>query len=416
MRGHLRERGKGTWELRVYLGRDPLTRRDRYKTRTFKGGKRAAQEALAGFVAEVAAGVSSEGTFGTLVERWCTVASVSKDWSPKTIAETRRIIDTKLGPLLPLPLDKVRTSTLDTFYATLRTNGGRCGHVPAQRHGGQLCDNGQPLAPATVRRIHVVVHAALEQGVAWEWLMFNPAAKASPGKVEQPEVVPAEVPQILALVDAAERDDPDFATFLVLAGVTGARRGELCALRWSDIATQARSVTFSRVISVGPEGPVERRRPKTRSSRRTVSLDDATMALLQAHRTRGEDRAKACGVALPADAYVFSGDVEGSRPWRPDSTTRRFSRLRESVGVDPQIHLHSLRHFVVTSLLGAGVALPQVAGRVGHGGGGHTTLSVYSHFQQARDREVADLLGRILQRPDGAPRAADQHSQEAGRG
>jgi hypothetical protein len=50
-------------------------------------------------------------------------------------------------------------------------------------------------------------------------------------------------------------------------------------------------------------------------------------------------------------------------------------------------------------LLGAGVALPQVAGRVGHGGGGHTTLSVYSHFQQARDRDVADLLARILERP-----------------
>ncbi|MDP9402854.1 MAG: hypothetical protein M3P85_05855 [Actinomycetota bacterium] len=61
--------------------------------------------------------------------------------------------------------------------------------------------------------------------------MFNPAAKASPGKVEQAEIVPAEVPQVLALLNAAERYNPDLAVFLIIASVTGARRGELCALR-----------------------------------------------------------------------------------------------------------------------------------------------------------------------------------------
>ncbi len=383
----------------MYLGRDPVTRRDRYRTKTFKGGKRAAQEALASFVAQAGAGTSSEGTFGALVERWFTVASVSRDWSPKTIVETRRIIETKLGPLLPVSVDKLRTSVLDTFYATLRARGGRCGHVPPQQHGAQLCDEGAPLSASTVRRIHVVVHAALEQGIAWEWLMFNPAAKASPGRVEHTEVVPAEVPQVLALLDAAERDSPDLAVFLVLAAVTGARRGELCALRWSDVDTDGARVTISRVISIGPDGPVERKKPKTRSSLRTISLDATTMAVLRVHHTRSAERAIACGASLPDEAYLFSGEVDGSKPWRPDSTSRKFRQLRDSIGLDREIHLHSLRHFVVTTLLGAGVALPQVAGRVGHGGGGHTTLSVYSHFQQARDRDVADLLARILERP-----------------
>ncbi|MDP9402853.1 MAG: tyrosine-type recombinase/integrase [Actinomycetota bacterium] len=153
------------------------------------------------------------------------------------------------------------------------------------------------------------------------------------------------------------------------------------------------------MISIGPDGPVERKKPKTRSSRRTISLDSATMAVLASHRTRCAERALACAEPLPPNAYLFSGDVGGLQPWRPDSTSRRFSQLRDAIGLDREIHLHSLRHFVVTTLLGAGVALPQVAGRVGHDGGGHTTLSVYSHFQQARDREVADLLARILERP-----------------
>ena len=104
--------------------------RDRYRTKTFKGGGGRAQEALACVVAQAGAGTSSEGTFGALVERWFSVASVSKDWSRKTIVETRRIVDTKLGPLVPMALDKLRTSVLDDFYATLRDPGQRCRLAP----------------------------------------------------------------------------------------------------------------------------------------------------------------------------------------------------------------------------------------------------------------------------------------------
>ena len=109
MRGHIRERGKGTWELRVFLGRDPITRRDRYKTRTFKGGKKEAEKELRALLSTVEAGVVSEGTFGELLERWYLVASTSRDWSPKTVAEHRRIIDKQLGPLSGLALSKLRT-------------------------------------------------------------------------------------------------------------------------------------------------------------------------------------------------------------------------------------------------------------------------------------------------------------------
>lgn len=406
MRGHLRVRGNSI-ELRVFVGRDPITGRQRYRTKTIpKVGKRQAEEALAAFLLQHGSASTSAATFGELVERWFQVASLSKNWSPKTILETRRIIDTKLSPLRGVRLDRLRTAFLDDFYAALRAHGGKCGHVPAEDHGLRLCEKGSPLAAATVRRIHVVVHAALEQAVAWEWLMTNPATKASPGRVEKPDILPADVPQILALLDRAERADPDLAVYLILAAVTGARRGELCALRWTDIDTRAQTVKFARVIVIGLDGPVERKKPKTRSSRRTISLDVATMAVLAAHRARCEERARACGVVLPADSYLFSGTVDGARPWRPDSTSRKFGQLRDAIGLDPEIHLHSLRHFVVTTLLRAGIEVPQVAGRVGHDGGGSTTLAVYAHFLQPRDREVADLLGRILQRPDNSHSAA----------
>lgn len=215
--------------MRAFAGRDPVTGRDRYKTKTVKGGKRMAEEALTAFVTQVGSGVATESTFGELVERWFSVASVAKDWSPKTIAETRRIIDTRPGPLLPLRLDKVRTSVIDNYYAALRAHGGRCGHRPRRDHGRELCEHGAPLSAATVRRIHVVVHAALEQAVAWEWIVVNPASKASPGRVVATEIRPPTVDEVLALFRVAEEEDLDLAVFLVVAAVTGARRGELCA-------------------------------------------------------------------------------------------------------------------------------------------------------------------------------------------
>ncbi len=396
MRGHIRERGKGTWELRVFLGRDPITRRDRYKTRTFKGGKKEAEKELRALLSTVEAGVVSEGTFGELLERWYLVASTSRDWSPKTVAEHRRIIDKQLGAVSGLALNKLRTPLLDTYYARLRSHGGRCGHQPRQEHKGELCERGGPLSAATVRRVHAVVHSALEQAVAWDLLLFNPAAKASPGRIETAEIRIPTVDEVLRMLKEAEVEDPDLAVFLVLAAVTGARRGELCALRWDDVDFEAGSVGISRVIALGKAGPVERHKPKTRASVRTIALDAGTLGVLKAHRARSAEKARACGLVLAPSAFIFTGQADGSEPWRPDSTSRRFRNVRLACGINDEIHLHSLRHFVVTMLLGAGVALPQVAGRVGHSGGGTTTLAVYSHFQQAQDQEVAELLGRIL--------------------
>jgi len=401
MQGHVRQRGKDSWELRVYIGRDATTKRARYKTRTFKGSKRDADRAMRAFLAEVDRGVISEGTFGELLERWFEVASTTRDWSPKGIAETRRIIDTRLGALGPIALDKLRTPVIDGYYAQLRTHGGACGHRPRQSHDGDLCEVGPPLSTATVRRIHAVIHSALEQAVAWDMLMFNPASKASPGRIDSPEITSPEVDEVLKLIAAARETDPDFAVYLVVSAVTGARRGEICALRWSDFDSNEATVRFARAISIGAEGPVERQKPKTRSSVRTVALDAATTSILDAHRARCAERALACGVPLPKSAFVFSDEADGSAPWRPDSTTRRFGTLRKRCGLDESIHLHSLRHFVVTTLLNAGVELPEVAGRVGHGGGGRTTLAVYSHFKPARDRHAADYLGQLLALPHG---------------
>jgi integrase len=119
-------------------------------------------------------------------------------------------------------------------------------------------------------------------------------------------------------------------------------------------------------------------------------------------------RAAACGVTLPPESFVFAAKVDGSRPIRPETWTRRFTRLRDEVGL-PTVRLHDLRHFVATTLLASGTDLLTVAGRLGHGSGGKTTLAIYGHLLRGAppDRAAADLRAGLVRplasRPEGGP-------------
>jgi integrase len=132
---------------------------------------------------------------------------------------------------------------------------------------------------------------------------------------------------------------------------------------------------------------------KTHASRR-VSLDGTTIDALRAHRERASERATICGIKLPAGAFVFSPEVDGSVSWHPDSASRSFTRLCRRAGIKG-VRLHDLRHYVATRLLSSGVDVRTVAGRLGHRNAA-TTLNVYSHFLVEADREAADVLGKLF--------------------
>lgn len=377
MKGFMRQRG-ASWELRVFLGPDPLTGRKRYATRTVRGGKREAQTALAEMVTEAERGltVRATATVGELLEAWFEFAS--PDFSPKTVKETRGYIDRSLMPALgSRRLAKLKPADLDAFYRRLLTSGG---------------SGGRPLAPGTVKRIHGILRRALNQGVKWGWIGINPATATTPPRVPASDIKPPSPEALGRVLRRAEVDSPDLACYLMLAAATGARRSELIALRWTDVDLDRATVSIERGIVSGPHGLVEKG-TKTHSARR-VSLDAQTMSAVADHRERMIDRAEICRVEAAADAFVFSNTADGSQPWFPDSVSRSFKRLCTKEGV-PDVRLHDLRHFVATQLLSAGVDVRTVAGRLGHRNAA-TTLNVYAHFVEQTDRAAADIMGGVL--------------------
>lgn len=120
--------------------------------------------------------------------------------------------------------------------------------------------------------------------------------------------------------------------------------------------------------------------------------------MLRAWRAQVEGRANLGGVKLRADGFVFSPELDGSKPWRPYHWTSAWRRLRDRVGLDPSVRLHDLRHFTATRMLDAGVPVKAVSGRLGHARAA-TTVNVYAHFIPTTDRAAADMMGDLL-RPD----------------
>jgi integrase len=108
--------------------------------------------------------------------------------------------------------------------------------------------------------------------------------------------------------------------------------------------------------------------------------------------------AKAVGTDVGPDAFVFSPEPDGAVPYRPDTVTGFFIRVRDGLGLRG-LRLHDLRHFTATQLIGAGVDVRTVAGRLGHSDPS-VTLRVYAHVLEEHDRAAAAVMGRVLGQPD----------------
>jgi len=372
-RGSIRQRGDRRWELRVSVGRDPVTKRYRYVSRSVTGTKKEAHAVLAALVTEVAVGggqhKGTDATVGELVEQWLELRrdTLSVTTYEAWLGKARFRLIPGLGSL---SVRKLTVRDIDAFYRTLRK---------------------EKLSPSTIRQIHNVLAGALDQAVRWGWRVDNPARWATLPPARQAEVRPPAPADVMAAIEGA---DHELGLFVRLSAAAGTRRGEVAALRWPAVNFAARELTISKGLIESRTGGIIEKDTKTHQARR-IALDEGTVEALAAWRKECEDRAEACGTTLNPDAYVFSSEVDGSLPWRPYRWTSAWRGLRDKVGIDKSVRLHDLRHFAATRLLDAGVPVKTVSGRLGHARPA-TTLNIYAHFVPATDRLAADAMGRIL--------------------
>lgn len=296
------------------------------------------------------------------------LAARGPNLSPSTLAEYERVVAKLHDDFADRKVSRLRAPDLAGYYD-------RC-----LRDGWSL---------GAVRRLHELMHAAWKQTAMFRgWALSNPAESAKPPARTPHAIAPPSADVLRELFAAAE---PQLRLYLRLSANTGARRGELVALRWTDIDLNVGELAITRSVVYTPASGVIVRPTKTgKRGQRRLRLGATVVAMLQEHKADQASKAAANGVT---PVYVFSHDA-GLSHWHPDVPTTLFGRLRRKTGAYG-VRLHDLRHYAATQMLASGVTPVQAAGRLGHADP-RTTMSVYAHWIPATDGDVADALDRGL--------------------
>ena len=253
----------------------------------------------------------------------------------------------------------------------------------------ELIDSGT-ISTRTIRHAHGVLRTALAHATKNEILERNVATIIRPPAAEKAEVAILTEGQIADVLDKLD-DHPLYPIVAVAIG-TGARRGEITALIWSDVDLDAKTVTIQQSLEQTKAG-IRVKAPKTKAGKRTISLPAIAADALRNHRIKAlELRMKIGAGALPDDAPVF-GNIEGEWP-SPENITDQWRRAVKALGL-PKVTFHALRHCHASALIAAGLDVVSVSRRLGHSKVS-ITLDVYSHLFKDGDTAAADAIDAVF--------------------
>jgi integrase len=384
MRGTKRERQPGVWELRVYLGRD-RDGKPHQRSITFRGTTREAESELARLVASASG--SNAGVLGPRTTvREALEAWEKEEWPELSPTTTRRYEGLIRCHILPavgnLEIRKTTPLDFERLFVSMKRAG---------------------AADASIRQARAVLGRALKLARKWsDGRLHNPVPDAELPRARARRAVRSpDDEEVLRLIAGAETYDPRFGLFVRLAAVTGARRAELCALRWGDVDWEHEVLRIDEA-AVTVKGGVKLKDPKNETSERTVALDTETLQALRARRLAVDALARRCEVHAPGQgAFVFSTDPTGATAPHPDSFSKALAVVRTRAGLPADLHLHSLRHWAST-LLDPVVSQRQKMARLGHSTA--PTSNRYTHQISEEDRRAASYLAGRLNPGAAGPR------------
>jgi len=378
MRGHIRQRGKRSWQIKFDDGRDPSTGKRRIRYKTVSGTKREAERELNKMLSDldrgsfVDAGRLSTGQF---LKNWLS-DHAAHSVSRKTFERYEEIVRTHLVPKFgALKLSALRPSHIQRAWGEDLLSGRRDGR------GG--------LSARTIQHHHRVLSQALSQAVRLQLLAVNPATAVSPPRPQRREILVLQDDELASLLRALE-GNPMYVPVL-LAATTGLRRGEVFGLRWKDIDLDRRELSVSRTLEQTRTG-LRFKAPKTARSRRTVSLAEITVETLRTHRIRQASGRLALGLGKDPTDLVFA-DHDGA-PVNIERISRKFSQEVTSLGLPP-VTFHGLRHTHITNLLKAGIHPKIASERAGHASIS-ITLDTYSHVVPGMQEDAAKKVDAAL--------------------
>ncbi len=378
MKGYItRGRSGGTWYLRVELSRSNNGKR-RQRRETVRGTKADAQHRLRDLLREVEGGgyIGSDGQ---------TIAEMAKRW----LATKEHRVAAKTYTFYA---SHVRLYIVPAF-GSLRAESLRPSHVEAAlaawARGNRNDRERGMLSSRSVSHLFSTLRTFLRWSVKMGLVVRNAADAVDPPRFERKEMRVLDAAGVARLLRAAHGSE--LQTIVAVAVGTGLRRGELLALRWSDINLDARRLTVRRSLET-VKGVTRTKAPKTARSARTIALPRFVVGALREELRHRDELRRALGMKQTEDGWVFlRGD---GAPWEPGAFSLSFARFVKRAKL-PHIRFHDLRHSFGTLALASGVDLQTVSRALGHESTSITSR-IYLHAVETLQDDAAARIDALL--------------------
>jgi integrase len=384
MTGHIRRRGKTSWELKFEGGYDSATSQRIIHYISFRGTRREASVKLTELLAARDKGTYVEPSKLTVaehvrarVDQW----ERSGDIGPKTAERYRELVENQIVPHLGAKLlQKIKPQDLESWHRVLKFAGRKDGT------GG--------VSSRTIGHAHRILKKALGEALKNDLITKNAAASQRAPKVEEEEMVILTSEQVNVLLPALA--GRTIYAPVIVALFTGLRRGELLALRWRNIDLDGKVARIREALEETKKLGLRFKTPKTKNGVRDITLPDIIVEVLRDHRRQQLELRLALGLGrLGDDALVFPNP--SGRPQSPRDFSTDWAAEAARLGLEA-VTFHALRHTHASQLIDAGVDIVTISRRLGHATP-NVTLAIYAHLFRKSDDKAAQAINAALAGP-----------------
>ena len=359
------------YEARYTEGFDPGTGKQVQRSISDKSKKVVAQK-LKAALAAIDAGTYKapcKMTVAQWLDIW--VAEYLNSVKPLTKHNYNKQVQKHLKPALGAArLETLDTHTIQRFYNSLIASG---------------------LSPKTVKNIHGILHCALQQAIACDYIYRNPADACKLPKVTKPEIKPLEPEEIARLLKEAEQDD--YCNLFIVAMFTGMRQGELLGLAWECVDFQTGIITVKQQLQC-KDGNYFLETPKS-GKNRTILPAPIVMDALRNQLERQQKEQEQAGEMWDNQFGLVFTDALGKYLVRR-TVVKHFKKISQRAGISDDARFHDLRHSFAVSSLYAGDDIKTVQANLGHATA-QFTLDVYGHVTQKMRQESANRMQKFYE-------------------
>ena len=289
-----------------------------------------------------------------------------------TLSAYKSLIEHQIKPYLGnRSLSTLTTNEIQKFYNSVKKNG----RVYQDKNGSN------ELADSMVRKIHMLLHEALETALKQRLIVNNPTNGTTIPKNNYPAKQILNDEQLGRFMEVIKSDERWY-DFFYTELTTGLRRGEICGLRWEDFDEQNCKLKIRRSVGRIKNGVLPVGETKTETGMREILLPPSTIELLLKRKENSVGN------------WIFPNFYRPEEPLNPQSAYTHLKVLLKKAGL-PLIRFHDLRHTFATHAIAGGVDAKTLSGILGHTNASFT-LDTYTHVTTDMQKNAAKIVGNFM--------------------